>query len=87
MNNQYLDKTSKNAYYDGWMEFDCQRYLTNEKILNLIKSELDKKISFRFIQILFYLGILDKDEHGNIIDRVSEEPQDTLKRIEELNEK
>ena len=50
-----------------------------QKIFALIMEEPD----LRFIQALWALGIIDRDEESTfILDRFYEEPEDTLKKIE-----
>ena len=51
-----------------------------QKLFFLIIDEPD----LRFIQALWALGIIDRDEDLVIKDRFYEEPEDTLERMEEL---
>lgn len=50
-----------------------------QKLFTLIMEEPD----LRFIQALWALGIIDRDENMNVKDRFHEEPEETLRRIRE----
>lgn len=60
----------------------------NEKLLKILKDYLEANPDIRFIQALWNLNIIDKQtidacgfEYSFIIDRFSEEPNETLERI------
>jgi len=53
----------------------------NKKILALLTEFLCKNPTFRFTQALWALGIIRKDNEGNIVDNFYEEPSDTLSII------
>ena len=57
-----------------------KRQENNRKLIALISEYIDKHPEMRFIQALWALNIIDRDENG-IIDRFSEESDKTLKRI------
>lgn len=61
--------------------FDNNRLLNNLKILSKVLRLVLKCPDLRFIQILWALGIVDSE------DRFYEEPNITLKRMEERRKK
>ena len=60
-----------------------ERQLFNLQIIQEILSMVLDEPDLRFIQILWALGLVDRDENMNIKDRFYEEPEETLKRIKE----
>lgn len=56
------------------------RQEANNKILNTLKVYLDKYPDIRFIQALWNLGLIDRNDSTYIVDRFYEEPEITLKR-------
>ena len=56
-----------------------QKY--NLEILNKLQEFLKKHPDFRFIQALWALDIIDRDENNLIIDRFYEEPDKTLGKV------
>ncbi len=56
------------------------RQEANNKILNALKVYLDKYPDIRFIQALWNLRLIDRDDSTYIVDRFYEEPINTLKR-------
>lgn len=56
------------------------RQEANNKILNTLKMYLDKYPNIRFIQALWNLRLIDRDDSTYIVDRYFEEPEITLKR-------
>lgn len=60
-----------------------ERQLFNLQIIQEILSMVLDEPDLRFIQILWALGLTDRDENMNIKDRFYEEPEETLKRIKE----
>lgn len=58
---------------------DRQKY--NLEILNKLEEFLKKHPDFRFIQALWALNIIDRDEKNLIIDRFYEEPDKTLDKV------
>ena len=58
---------------------DRQKY--NLAILNKIEGFLKEHPNFCFIQALWALDIIDKDENNLIIDRFYEEPNITLDKV------
>ena len=57
------------------------RLENNRKILDKICEYINRYPDRRFIQVLWNLGIIDRDEEGNVIDRFYEEPNKTLLRL------
>jgi hypothetical protein len=62
------------------LEDILNRQANNQELINLISDYIDTHSEMRFIQALWSLNIIDRDENG-IIDRFYEEPNDTLNRI------
>lgn len=60
-----------------------ERQLFNLQIIQEILSMVLDEPDLRFIQILWALRLIDRDENMNIKDRFYEEPEETLKRIKE----
>ena len=58
-------------------EFTKQRYLSNLLILNEISACVNKYPDMRFMQILYNLNIMPKDNE----DLWNEEPQKTIEKI------
>ena len=56
------------------------RLPANREILKILSEYIDKNPDLRFIQALWALKIIDRDEPG-IIDRFHEESMDTLKKL------
>lgn len=56
----------------------------NLKVLQKLFSLIIDEPDLRFIQALWALGIIDRDDELVIKDRFYEEPEDTLERMEEL---
>ena len=56
-----------------------QKY--NLAILNKLEEFLKEHPDFRFIQALWALDIIDRDENNLIIDRFYEEPDKTLDKV------
>ena len=56
-----------------------QKY--NLEILNKLQEFLKEHPNFRFIQALWALDIIDRDENNLIIDRFYEEPNKTLEKV------
>ena len=54
----------------------------NLEILNKLQEFLQKNPDFRFIQALWALDIVDRDENNTIIDRFYEEPNITLEKVD-----
>ena len=54
----------------------------NLEILNKLQEFLQKNPDFRFIQALWALDIIDRDENNLIIDRFYEEPNITLEKVD-----
>lgn len=59
------------------------RRLNNLRIINELNSYALLHPELRFIQILWNLNVIDRDENLNIKDRFYEEPEETLKRVME----
>ena len=53
----------------------------NLKILKILQDKILNEPNIRFIQHLWNLQIIDRDDRMVIIDRFYEEPEDTFKRI------
>lgn len=53
----------------------------NLKILNILESFLKEHPDFRFIQALWALNIVNRNENNQIIDRFYEESNITLDKI------
>lgn len=60
-----------------------ERQLFNLQIIQEILSIILDEPDLRFIQALWALGIIDRDENMNVKDRFHEEPEETLRRIRE----
>ena len=56
-----------------------QKY--NLAVLSKLQEFLQKNPDFRFIQALWALDIIDRDENNLIIDRFYEEPDKTLEKV------
>ena len=56
-----------------------QKY--NLAVLSKLQEFLQKHPDFRFIQALWALDIVDRDENNTIIDRFYEEPNKTLEKV------
>ena len=54
----------------------------NLEILNKLQEFLKEHPDFRFIQALWALDIIDRDENNLIIDRFYEEPDKTLGKVD-----
>lgn len=61
------------------------RQEANKKILEIVTLEVENNPDLRFIQILWKLGIIDSRDE-KIIDRFYEEPEETLKRIDDYED-
>ena len=58
-----------------------ERKKYNLAILNKLEEFLKEHPDFRFIQALWALDIIDRDENNLIIDRFYEEPNKTLDKV------
>lgn len=59
------------------------RQENNLAIVDELKRFFEDYPQIRFIQGLWSLGIITRDEHFNIEDRFYEEPGETLKKVKE----
>ena len=61
-----------------------KRQENNLKILKHVFNMIVDEPDLRFIQALWALGIIDRDGSLDVRDRFHEEPEITLKRVEDL---
>lgn len=78
--NEITEKYKENLKSKG-LYINRQEY--NLQILKILEEYLKQHPDFRFIQVLWALNIIDRDENNLIIDRFYEEPNITLEKIKE----
>lgn len=77
LNNLIEEQTKRNK---DKKEITRQRKESNKELLNILTKYIKTNPDTRFIQALWALKIIDRQE-DNIIDRYYEEPDKTLERI------
>lgn len=58
------------------------RQEANMNIIEAIKETAEAHPELRFIQLLWALGIINRDGQGNILDKFYEESVDTLSKLQ-----